>query len=160
MNHMPSNRQTLLFSATMNATMQELNRISSCSNFFRFDATPHATTVDTLRQEYLFIPLAIKSCYLVYLLQKLLPIAIVDGNSKDEKDLDNELKLSGKARNSVIEAQRVKKKKANKRDKRMGKEDDIDDKQWKDEWEKNQLQEDEEGNRKFVAETTGVEIIF
>ncbi|KAF0682466.1 Aste57867_25418 [Aphanomyces stellatus] len=63
--------QTLLFSATMTADLQALEKMA-LTDPFRFDATPTATTVTQLKQAYLFVPAQIKPTYLLYLMQMLI----------------------------------------------------------------------------------------
>ncbi|RHZ23135.1 hypothetical protein DYB26_000513 [Aphanomyces astaci] len=68
-----TSHQTLLFSATMTADLTSLEKMAM-TNPFRFDATPSATTVTTLKQSYLFVPAQIKPTYLLFLLQTLVHI--------------------------------------------------------------------------------------
>jgi ATP-dependent RNA helicase DDX49/DBP8 len=69
----PSRRQTLLFSATMTSDIAFVENMASEKEepFVRYDACQvGGTTVSTLRQEYLFMPIQARHCYLVYLLRK------------------------------------------------------------------------------------------
>ena len=61
-------RITFLFSATMTSKVQKLQR-ASLKNPVKIQVTASKyTTVDTLTQNYIFIPARFKDCYLVYLL--------------------------------------------------------------------------------------------
>lgn len=63
-------RQTLMFSATMTSSIEELQSVAMGENAFRFDARENRfATVEALRQEYLFVPDNLKECYLVHLLK-------------------------------------------------------------------------------------------
>jgi ATP-dependent RNA helicase DDX49/DBP8 len=81
--HLPTKRQTLLFSATMTANLDRLEQMS-LKNAYRFDATPSIKTVATLKQHYLFIPAQVKMTYLMYLLASL--------TQPDEEDDENDKK--------------------------------------------------------------------
>lgn len=64
-------RQTLMFSATMTASLKELQEVAMGSDAVRFDARENRyATVDGLKQNYLFVPQHLKECYLVYLLKE------------------------------------------------------------------------------------------
>ncbi|EGC33549.1 hypothetical protein DICPUDRAFT_154383 [Dictyostelium purpureum] len=65
----PTQRQTLLFSATMTNNLKKLESISLNSPFI-FEDNSKYDTVDTLKQEYIYMPAQAKDCYLVYLLKK------------------------------------------------------------------------------------------
>ena len=62
---LPRERQTFLFSATMTNKVQKLQR-ASLVNPVKVEVSSKYSTVDTLRQEYLFLPFAYKDCYLAY----------------------------------------------------------------------------------------------
>jgi len=67
--HLPKKRQTLLFSATM--TEEGLERAHpqlAMNNPAVHHTAPKYSTVDKLKQEYIFIPSRVKPVYLVYLL--------------------------------------------------------------------------------------------
>lgn len=66
----PKDRVTLLFSATMTSKVQKLQR-ASLKNPIKIQVSTKYSTVDTLLQYYLFIPLKYKECYLVFLLNEL-----------------------------------------------------------------------------------------
>lgn len=65
---LPSKRQTLLFSATMAASIATL-RQGLLRDAFQFEAYTGLQTAENLREEYLFLPLKIKEVYLVHLLE-------------------------------------------------------------------------------------------
>jgi len=65
----PKERNTFLFSATMTRKVDKLQR-ASLMNPVRVEVCSKYTTVDTLVQNYLFIPAKFKDCYLVYLLNE------------------------------------------------------------------------------------------
>ena len=64
----PSGRRTMLFSATMSAKVEHLQRASLTSPVRVSVAASDHQTVATLRQSYIFIPHKHKDLYLVYLL--------------------------------------------------------------------------------------------
>ena len=66
---MPRERSTYLFSATMTSKVNKLQKASLRSPV-RIEVSDKYQTVDTLRQNYLFIPEKHKDCYLVYLLNE------------------------------------------------------------------------------------------
>ncbi|KAK2077242.1 hypothetical protein QBZ16_004876 [Prototheca wickerhamii] len=66
----PRERRTQLFSATMTSKVAKLQR-ACLRNPARVEAAAKNSTVDTLRQEYLFVPAKYKECYLVFLLTDL-----------------------------------------------------------------------------------------
>lgn len=67
-------RQTLMFSATMTASLTQLQEVAMGEDAFRFDARENRfATVDQLKQEYLFTPHNLKECHLVHLLKKEFP---------------------------------------------------------------------------------------
>ncbi|BFI25254.1 hypothetical protein AXG93_2490s1280 [Marchantia polymorpha subsp. ruderalis] len=67
---MPSSRQTLLFSATMTGNLKALHELSSDKAFF-YEAYQGFKTVETLKQEYIFLPANVKDVYLLHLLSNL-----------------------------------------------------------------------------------------
>ena len=62
-------RQTLLFSATMTSSLNELEALASTETL-RFDLTATQKVPAGLQQEYLFLPAKVKLCFLVALLRK------------------------------------------------------------------------------------------
>ncbi|OXB73134.1 UNVERIFIED_CONTAM: hypothetical protein H355_012059 [Colinus virginianus] len=64
----PARRQTLLFSATLTDTLNELKSLAMNRPFF-WEATSEVRTVDELDQRYLLVPEAVKDAYLVHLIQ-------------------------------------------------------------------------------------------
>jgi ATP-dependent RNA helicase DDX49/DBP8 len=73
--HVNPNRQTLLYSATMNAQVKKLAKMAlqkiDADQLFIYDACRLFTTAENLKQYYLFMPAAVRDCYLVELLQAL-----------------------------------------------------------------------------------------
>ncbi|KAM8960084.1 putative ATP-dependent RNA helicase DDX49 [Pelodytes ibericus] len=65
----PSQRQTILFSATLTDTLQELKSIAMNKPFF-WEATSEVRTVEQLDQRYILVPEKVKDAYLVHLIQK------------------------------------------------------------------------------------------
>ncbi|NXA58127.1 DDX49 helicase, partial [Mohoua ochrocephala] len=64
----PARRQTLLFSATLTATLTELRALAANRPFF-WEAESEVRTVEQLEQRYLLVPEAVKDAYLVHLVQ-------------------------------------------------------------------------------------------
>lgn len=64
---MPHDRNSYLFSATMTSKVHKLQR-ASLRNPTKVEVSDKYTTVDTLVQNYLFIPDKYKDCYLTFLL--------------------------------------------------------------------------------------------
>lgn len=71
----PKSRQTLLFSATMTKNLQALHELSVNKSYF-YEAYEGFRTVDTLKQQYVFIPEHMKDVYLVHILSKMEDMAI------------------------------------------------------------------------------------
>ncbi|XP_027062063.1 DEAD-box ATP-dependent RNA helicase 36-like [Coffea arabica] len=67
---LPKDRQTLLFSATMTSDLQTLMELSANKAYF-YEAYEGFKTVETLKQQYVFIPKNVKDVYLLYILSKL-----------------------------------------------------------------------------------------
>jgi len=67
---LPKKRQTLLFSATITSDLQTLLELSSNKPFF-YEAYEGFKTVDTLKQQYVFIPKNVKDVYLFHVLSKM-----------------------------------------------------------------------------------------
>ncbi|KAF5772694.1 putative RNA helicase [Helianthus annuus] len=63
----PRERRTYLFSATMTKKVQKLQR-ACLRNPVKIEAASKYSTVDTLKQQYRFVPAKYKNCYLVYIL--------------------------------------------------------------------------------------------
>ncbi|KAL2928784.1 DEAD-box ATP-dependent RNA helicase 10 [Bienertia sinuspersici] len=66
----PLERRTFLFSATMTKKVKKLQR-ACLRNPVKIEAATKYSTVDTLKQQYLFIPAKHKDCYLVYILMEM-----------------------------------------------------------------------------------------
>ncbi|CAK0822413.1 unnamed protein product, partial [Prorocentrum cordatum] len=75
----PRKRQTLLFSATMTKSIEQLRqRLASggpAGELLLLDANPNDETLDTLTQQYIFVPDSVQICYLHYLLKEHFPEA-------------------------------------------------------------------------------------
>ncbi|KAJ4710242.1 DEAD-box ATP-dependent RNA helicase [Melia azedarach] len=67
---LPKNRQTLLFSATMTSDLQTLLELSANKAYF-YEAYEGFKTVETLKQQYIFIPKNVKDVYLAHILSNL-----------------------------------------------------------------------------------------
>uniref|UniRef100_A0A8C8HLC3 Probable ATP-dependent RNA helicase DDX49 n=1 Tax=Oncorhynchus tshawytscha TaxID=74940 RepID=A0A8C8HLC3_ONCTS len=65
----PVKRQTLLFSATLTDTLQELKGIAMNKPFF-WESKSEVRTVEELDQRYILTPEKVKDAYLVHLIQK------------------------------------------------------------------------------------------
>ncbi|CAM9762049.1 unnamed protein product, partial [Phaeothamnion confervicola] len=85
---LPRRRQTLLFSATMTDSLQELERLA-LGDAVRYDLTKRAAVPATLRQEYLFMPQQVKTCFLVQALRVLARTGIL-GETPDEDEENND----------------------------------------------------------------------
>nr|XP_043606194.1 DEAD-box ATP-dependent RNA helicase 36 [Erigeron canadensis] len=66
---LPKNRQTLLFSATMTSNLQALLDVSMNKAYF-YAAYEGLQTVDTLKQQYVFVPETVKDVYLYHILSR------------------------------------------------------------------------------------------
>jgi ATP-dependent RNA helicase DDX47/RRP3 len=66
----PRQRQTALYSATMTTRVEKLQK-ASLQNPVRVEVTSKHSTVDTLTQQYLFIPYHYKAVYLYHVLSQL-----------------------------------------------------------------------------------------
>ncbi|EME28248.1 ATP-dependent RNA helicase [Galdieria sulphuraria] len=66
---LPKERQSFLFSATMTRKVQKLQRVS-LTNPVKLQVSEKYATVETLIQNYLFIPAKYKDCFLVFLCQE------------------------------------------------------------------------------------------
>ncbi|KAL5730647.1 RNA helicase [Ranunculus cassubicifolius] len=67
---LPKNRQTLLFSATMTSDLQTLLELSANKAYF-YEAYVGFKTVESLKQQYVFIPYNVKEVYLLHILSKM-----------------------------------------------------------------------------------------
>ncbi|KAI4333307.1 hypothetical protein L6164_018135 [Bauhinia variegata] len=66
----PRERRTFLFSATMTKKVQKLQRVC-LRNPVKIEAASKYSTVDTLKQQYCFLPAKHKDCYLAYILTEM-----------------------------------------------------------------------------------------
>jgi ATP-dependent RNA helicase DDX47/RRP3 len=66
----PRERRTQLFSATMTNKVQKLQRACLVSPV-KVEVASKYSTVDTLRQQYCFVPAKHKDCYLAFILNEL-----------------------------------------------------------------------------------------
>ncbi|GMH10294.1 hypothetical protein Nepgr_012135 [Nepenthes gracilis] len=64
----PMERRTYLFSATMTKKVRKLQR-ASLRNPVKIETATKYSTVDTLKQQFLFVPAKYKDCYLVHILK-------------------------------------------------------------------------------------------
>ncbi|KAK6123885.1 hypothetical protein DH2020_042376 [Rehmannia glutinosa] len=67
---LPKNRQTLLFSATMTSNLETLLELSANKAYF-YKAYEGFKTVESLTQQYVFIPKHVKDVYLLHILNKM-----------------------------------------------------------------------------------------
>lgn len=65
-----TDRQTLLFSATITSNLEALQQLS-LHKAFTYQAYEGLQTVETLDQKYLFLPANVKEVYLAHLLSSL-----------------------------------------------------------------------------------------
>lgn len=68
--YLPKDRQTLLFSATMTSNLQALHQLSANRAYF-YEAYEGFKTVDTLKQQYVFIHKNVKDVYLLHILSQM-----------------------------------------------------------------------------------------
>ncbi|KAF8389327.1 hypothetical protein HHK36_026021 [Tetracentron sinense] len=66
----PRERKTYLFSATMTKKVRKLQR-ACLRNPVKIEAASKYSTVDTLKQQYRFVPAKYKDCYLIYILSEM-----------------------------------------------------------------------------------------
>lgn len=71
----PKNRQTLLFSATMTENLRALHELSANRSYF-YEAYEGFKTVETLKQQYIFLPEHVKDVYLLHILSKMEDMSI------------------------------------------------------------------------------------
>ena len=69
-NALPKTRNTLLFSATLTDSLEQLSHFVAADTL-RFDLTSEQKIPDSLLQQYLFVPAQVKLCYLVGVLKRL-----------------------------------------------------------------------------------------
>lgn len=67
---LPKDRQTLLFSATKTSDLETLLQLSSNASYF-YEAYDGVKTVDSLKQQYIFVNKTVKYVYLLHILSKL-----------------------------------------------------------------------------------------
>ncbi|KAK9741285.1 hypothetical protein RND81_03G094900 [Saponaria officinalis] len=67
---LPKQRQTLLFSATMTSNLKMLLEVSANKAFF-YKAYEDLKFVESLKQQYLFVPKNVKEVYLLHVLSKM-----------------------------------------------------------------------------------------
>ncbi|XP_060198484.1 DEAD-box ATP-dependent RNA helicase 10-like [Lycium barbarum] len=70
LNAIPRERRTYLFSATMTKKVRKLQR-ACLRNPVKIEAASKYSTVDTLKQQYRFLPAKYKDCYLIYILTEM-----------------------------------------------------------------------------------------
>lgn len=70
LNVIPRERKTYLFSATMTKKVNKLQR-ACLRNPVKIEAASKYSTVDTLKQQYRFVPAKHKDCYLAYILTEM-----------------------------------------------------------------------------------------
>eukprot|EP00210_Caulerpa_lentillifera_P005861 g5605.t1 len=72
----PRERHTQLFSATMTAKVNKLKR-ACLRNPVKIEISAKYSTVDTLRQQYMFLPAKHKECYLAHLLNDMTNLTMI-----------------------------------------------------------------------------------
>lgn len=72
---LPKNRQTLLFSATMTSDLQTLLELSG-NKAYVYAAYEGFQTVESLKQQYVFIPKNVKDVYLLHILSRMEDMSI------------------------------------------------------------------------------------
>lgn len=77
-----SRRQTLLFSATMDKNMAQMQALGG-EDLYKWKATRNSVVVETLDQRYLFMPEQVRPAYLYKLMDKLGPL-------QDDEDPEDE----------------------------------------------------------------------
>lgn len=70
-NALPSKRSTLLFSATLTASLNKLD-LYTASDTLKFDLTSEQKVPETLLQQYLFVPAQVKVCFLIGVVKRLI----------------------------------------------------------------------------------------
>ena len=71
MNAIGPRRQTLLFSATLTSSIEELEALAM-KDACRYDLTKKQQMPEHLQQQYLFMPAQVKTAFLVAMLQKMI----------------------------------------------------------------------------------------
>ncbi|KAJ5077825.1 hypothetical protein M0811_05515 [Anaeramoeba ignava] len=77
----PKNRKTYLYSATMTSSVEKLQR-ASLINPVKVEVCEKYSTVDTLIQQYVFIPNKYRETYIVYILNELVGNSIIIFSTK------------------------------------------------------------------------------
>ena len=94
---MSSKRQTLIFSATLTDSIEEIQKITE-KDTLQFDLTSDQKLPESLSQEYFFVPPQVKTCYLVGFLQKIFEgqtnLTKTDGKNKVKKEKRSKKKES------------------------------------------------------------------
>lgn len=67
---LPENRQNLFFSATTTNNLQKLHERYQ-DKLYVFEAYEGLKTVETLKQQYIFVPRKVKEVYLMHILSKM-----------------------------------------------------------------------------------------
>ncbi len=80
LSRMKPTRKTLLFSATLTSSLEELETLAM-TDTLRFDLTLQQKVPSRLRQEYLFMPAQVKLCYLLAVIRGIL---VTQNNKKNE----------------------------------------------------------------------------
>jgi ATP-dependent RNA helicase DDX49/DBP8 len=80
-----SERQTLLFSATMDKNMTQMEALGG-KDLYKWKATRNSVVVETLDQRYLFMPEQVRPAYLYKLMDKLGPLH----DDEDPEDENNQ----------------------------------------------------------------------
>jgi ATP-dependent RNA helicase DDX49/DBP8 len=88
---MSSKRQTLIFSATMNSSLEEIEKVTS-NDTLRFDLTKQQKIPSNLQQEYLFIPGRVKLAYLMAFLSKVFNTELMRTQTGDKKKMNKKSK--------------------------------------------------------------------
>lgn len=95
-------RQTLLFSATMTQSLEDLKALTRVQPVI-FDLTRNRALPSSLQQQYLFMPAQVKMCYLVELLQKLLlGGGGGGGGSRHDDDEDRHSATRGTVKSAMV----------------------------------------------------------
>lgn len=88
-------RRTLLFSATLTSTLEDLEKLA-LKEALRFDLTSQRRIPSTLVQQYLFMPSKVKICFLVAVLNKFIDLNQKENEDSDEEDKKKKKKMKGK----------------------------------------------------------------
>jgi ATP-dependent RNA helicase DDX49/DBP8 len=79
-------RKTLLFSATLTASLTELEKLAGNATV-KFDLTSEQAVPEMLTQQYLFMPTQVKMCYLVAVLRSIIDKAEASNTEDDSAAL-------------------------------------------------------------------------